>query len=108
MSAFLVLPNPFSRYQIVDALRDLVYLNPVGVDEDAVQELLSVLDEGVFKRTWRDTFQRSVVGKTAKDEALVQRLAAAETKLAASLAARRASIQRAKPVRRGLRHRDET
>lgn len=92
VTAYLALPNPLTRYQIVGALRDLAYLNPVGLDADAVEELIAVVSEGVFQRSWKDTVRRSLLADTKKDDALVKRLVAAELKLAAALATRRRDV----------------
>lgn len=102
LTAYFALPNPISAYQIVDALRDLAYLNPAGLDDGAINEVLAVATEGVFQRSWRDTITRSVVGDSRKDKALVERLVSAEMKLAARLRSRREELEhgsRGKPKR---------
>jgi hypothetical protein len=92
ISASLVLPNPLSVYRAVDVLRELMYLNPKGLDDAAVSEILAVLHDGVFKRSLSDTIRRWLLLDTSKDVELVRRLVAAESALAASIAARRAEV----------------
>ena len=88
----LVLPIPFLGYRTIDALRDLMYLSPGGLDQAALDELLAVLREGVIARPRSATLRRWLLGDARHDKALLERLTGAESALARSIAARRAEL----------------